>query len=188
MSEYVEIERRFFVDGRNARPWRESEHRSEIAQHYLDSSLFKNNGNELCYAGTFALVQMKNEEKALFEATEDWTSRIRFTQDSVTLTLKGKRTHASATELEWNISLELAEGIINSKRHPSITKTRYHWKGKDGMVWEVDEFEGGLAGLVLAEIELPNIDHHVTLPEWLGVELTGLHQWSNSTLALTEVS
>jgi len=102
--------------------------------------------------------------------------------------LKGKRTHASATELEWNISLELAEEIINSKRHPSITKTRYHWKGKDGMVWEVDEFEGGLAGLVLAEIELPNIDHHVTLPEWLGVELTGLHQWSNSTLALTEVS
>ena len=56
------------------------------------------------------------------------------------------------------------------------------------MVWEVDEFEGGLAGLVLAEIELPNIDHEVILPEWLGMEITGLHQWSNSTLALTETS
>ena len=51
------------------------------------------------------------------------------------------------------------------------------------MVWEVDEFEGGLAGLVLAEIELPDIDYDVVLPEWLGIELTGLHQWSNSTLA-----
>ena len=183
MSEYVEIERRFFVDEVDARPWRECEHRSEISQYYLDSSLFKRNGNDLGYGDTFVLVQMNDEEKTLFEATEDWTSRIRFTQDSVTLTLKGKRTHASATELEWNISRERAEAIVNSKRHPYITKTRYHWKGKDGMVWEVDEFEGGLAGLVLAEIELPNIDYDVILPEWLGMEITGLHQWSNSTLA-----
>ncbi len=56
------------------------------------------------------------------------------------------------------------------------------------MVWEVDEFEGGLAGLILAEIEMPDIDYGVVLPEWLGVELTGLHQWSNSTLALTGIA
>ena len=188
MSEYVETERRFFVDGRNDRPWRDCESQSEIAQYYLDSSLFKNTGNDLGYGDAFALVQMNDDEKTLFEATGDWTSRIRLTQDSVTLTLKGKRTHASAIELEWNISRKRAEEIVNSKRHPSITKTRYHWKGKDGMVWEVDEFEGGLAGLVLAEIEVPHIDYDVVLPEWLGVELTGLHQWSNSTLALTETS
>ena len=183
MSEYVEIERRFFVDEVDALPWRECEHRSEISQYYLDSSLFKRNGNDLGYGDTFVLVQMNDEERTLFEATEDWTSRIRFTQDSVTLTLKGKRTYASATELEWNISRELGDEIVSSKQHPSITKTRFHWKGEDGMVWEVDEFEGGLAGLVLAEIELPNIDHEVILPEWLGMEITGLHQWSNSTLA-----
>jgi CYTH domain-containing protein len=188
MSEYVETERRFFVDGRNARPWRDCERQSEIAQYYLDSSLFKRNGNDLGYAEAFALVQMNDEERTLFEATEDWTSRIRFTQDSATLTLKGKRAHASATELEWNISREVGDEIVSSKQHPSITKTRYHWKGKDGMIWEVDEFEGGLAGLVLAEIGVPHIDYDVVLPEWLGVELTGLHQWSNSTLALTEIS
>ena len=183
MSEYMEIERRFFVDGGNARPWRECERRSEIAQYYLDSSLFKNNGNDLGYADSFMLVQMNDEEKTLFEATEDWTSRIRFTQDSVMLTLKGKRTHASATELEWDISRERAEEIVSSKHLPSVTKKRYHWKGEDGMVWEVDEFEGSLAGLVLAEIEVPDIDYDVVLPEWLGIEITGLHQWSNSTLA-----
>ena len=183
MSEYVETERRFFVDALDTRPWRECEHRSEIAQYYLDSSLFKKNGNDLGYGNAFVLVQMNDEEEILFEATEDWTSRIRFTQDSVTLTLKGKRTYASATELEWNISRERGEEIISSKRYPLITKTRYHWKGEDGMVWEVDEFEGSLAGLVLAEIELPNIDSEVLLPEWLGTEITGLHKWSNSTLA-----
>jgi CYTH domain-containing protein len=30
---------------------------------------------------------------------------------------------------------------------------------------------------------LPDIDYDVVLPEWLGIEITGLHQWSNSTLA-----
>lgn len=183
MSEYVETERRFFVDGGGARPWRECERRSEIAQHYLDSSLFNNNGNDLGYADSLALIQMNDEEKTLFEATKDWTSRIRFTPDSTTLTLKGKRTHASATELEWKISRERAEEIVSSKFHPSITKIRYHWKGEDGMIWEVDEFEGRLDGLVIAEIELPDIDYDVVLPEWLGEEVTGLHQWSNSTLA-----
>jgi len=183
MSGYVEIERRFFVDGGDSHPWRVCEHCSKITQYYLDSSLFKKNGNDLGYAGVLELIQMNDEEKTLFEATEDWTSRIRFTQDSVTLTLKGKRTHASATELEWNISRQKAEEIISSKHHPSIAKKRYHWKGEDGMVWEVDEFEGSLAGLVLAEIELPNIGSEVMLPEWLSTEITGLHQWSNSTLA-----
>ena len=183
MSGYVETERRFFVDEENACPWRECESRSEITQHYLDSSLFKNIGNDLGYADALALVEMNDEEKTLFEATKDWTSRIRFTQDSATLTLKGKRTHASATELEWDIPRGRAEEIVSSKHHPSITKTRYHWKGEDGMIWEVDEFEGGLAGLVIAEIELPDIDYDVVLPEWLGEEITGLHQWSNSTLA-----
>ena len=183
MSEYMEIERRFFVDGRNARPWRECERQSEITQHYLDSSLFIRNGNDLGYAGVLALIQMNDEEKALFEATEDWTSRIRFTQNSVTLTLKGKRTHASATELEWNISRQKAEEIVSTKHYPSIAKKRYHWESEDGMVWEVDEFEGELSGLVLAEIELPDIAYDVVLPEWLGMEITGLHQWSNSTLA-----
>ena len=81
MSEYVETERRFFVDAVDARPWRECGHRSEIAQYYLDSSLFKRNGDGLGYGDTFVLVQMNDEEKTLFETTEDWTTRIRFTQD-----------------------------------------------------------------------------------------------------------
>jgi adenylate cyclase len=52
-------------------------------------------------------------------------------------------------------------------------------------MWEVDEFEGGLAGLILAEVELLDESQEVIMPEWLGMELTGLKNWSNASLALT---
>lgn len=187
MSEYMEIERRFIISERSVRPWRDCEHRSSITQHYLDSALFTNRENQLIYAGNLMLIEMNDEEKSLFEKTDEWTSRIRFTPESVFLTLKGKRTHSAAIELEWELDRELGENIIGSKPHPSVSKTRYHWKGKDGMVWEVDEFEENLEGLILAEIELPSIEHEPNLPEWLGEEITGLHQWSNVSLAMNGI-
>ena len=183
MSEYMEFERRFIISKKRVRPWRDCEYQSNITQQYLDSALFTNHENQLIYAGNLMLIEMNGEEKSLFEKTDDQTTRIRFTQDSVHLTLKGKRTHSAALELEWEIDRELGENISGSKSHPSISKTRYHWRGNDGMVWEVDEFEGPLTGLILAEVELPNEEFPVSLPEWIGEEITGLHQWSNSSLA-----
>ena len=187
MGDYMEIERRFFVADDGLRPWRMCEHQSQITQHYLDSVLFTNNENQLIYAGNLMLIEMNDEEKSLFEKTGEWTSRIRFTPESVFLTLKGKRTHSAAIELEWELDRGLGENIIGSKSHPSVSKTRYYWKGKDGMTWEVDEFEGVLEGLILAEIELPSIEHEPHLPEWLGEEVTGFHQWSNVSLAINGI-
>ena len=68
---------------------------------------------------------------------------------------------------------------------PHVEKTRYYWTGEDDLIWEVDEFEGGLAGLILAEVELKDENQPVILPPWLGMELTGLSNWSNASLANT---
>ena len=57
--------------------------------------------------------------------------------------------------------------------------------GADGLVWEIDEFEEGLAGLILAEVELSSEQQAVELPSWIGIELTGLRNWSNAALADT---
>ena len=66
-----------------------------------------------------------------------------------------------------------------------MEKTRYYWSGADKTVWEIDEFEGGLAGLILAEVELDSENQTIELPSWLGLELTGLANWSNAALANT---
>jgi len=49
--------------------------------------------------------------------------------------------------------------------------------------WEIDEFEGELAGLILAEIELGEHEIITQIPDWCGIELTHLKGWSNAALA-----
>ena len=56
-------------------------------------------------------------------------------------------------------------------RRPIIEKTRHEiWH--DGHLWEVDVFEGDNAGLVLAEAELDDLCEPVSLPPWVGPEVT----------------
>ena len=53
---------------------------------------------------------------------------------------------------------------------------------------EVDDFHGALAGLCLAEIELRSEDDEITPPPFLGKEVTGDPRFSNSDLALAEIT
>jgi adenylate cyclase len=50
-------------------------------------------------------------------------------------------------------------------------------------LWEIDEFLGDNAGLVVAEIELDSVDEPVERPGWLGAEVTGLVRYYNLALA-----
>ena len=52
------------------------------------------------------------------------------------------------------------------------------------MTWEVDEFLGANAGLVLAEIELDAEDQPFVRPPWLGAEVTGDARFVNANLAV----
>ena len=99
------------------------------------------------------------------------------------MTLKGRRTHATAVELEWEVERSIAESLIAENDPAFVEKSRYEWRSDDGFLWEVDEFEGGLANLILAEVELPSEDTPIRIPSWVGIELTGNHGWSNSALA-----
>ena len=123
------------------------------------------------------------EQKNIINSTDEWTPRIRFRDECVTLTLKGKRDHASAIELEWAIDGVIASHIVEQMECPTVMKTRHVWTGPDGLVWEIDVFEGDLLNLIIAEVELPNEDYSVDIPSWIGEEITGRHQWSNSSLA-----
>ena len=87
--------------------------------------------------------------------------------------------------MEWVVSPEVGGAINSLGPYPSVEKTRYVWAGPDGGEWEVDEFEGRLAGVILAEIELNSPNQVVVIPEWIGHEITGLPSWSNRSLADT---
>ena len=168
----VEIERRFLVDGRNDKPWRTGKS-STMFQCYLEN--ITHIDGKIMWNGHL-LVE---EERALSNLT---TWRIRLNDDTVILTAKGRRVGATATEYEWNLSLELYNSL-SLDNLPSIEKIRHYWTGADGLMWEVDEFEGSIAGLIIAEVELDKEDQEVVIPEWVGLELTNLSGWSNASLS-----
>lgn len=67
----------------------------------------------------------------------------------------------------------------------AIHKRRFKVPIEGGLVCEVDVFAGPLAGLVLAEVELPDEDTPFRLPAWLPVEreVTDDPSYTNAALA-----
>ena len=186
MPEYVEIERRFLVDGRFERPWvHESTKCIEIKQWYLDNNEF-DVSIEHCavmYKNKQLVSGLSQEVCSVLLQEPDWTVRIRSSNSAYFLTLKGSRKGATATEFEWEIGRNVAASIVDDSQYPSIEKKRYLWTNTDGFVWEIDEFESNLAGLIIAEVELEDEDATVEIPSWAGMELTYLRGWSNASLA-----
>ena len=178
----TEIERRFLVDGRGDKPWRNTVDIRQITQYYLDSNDIEFHELAIDYRGV-SLVSISKEESNILTKAEHWVSRIRIQNDVVILTLKGKQKGIATIELEWVLSG--LPNVHSLDEHPCVEKTRYCVNAGDGLVWEVDEFEGVLAGLILAEIELEDINQKFEFPEWIGIELTGLKNWSNASLATT---
>ncbi len=185
----IERERRFFVDGREEKPWRNDDPK-HIEQHYLDRELLSLKGDVLDYDGT-VLFALEGDDLSLYRENTGWGARLRRKNDEFIFTSKtkgGLKDDASNYEIEGNIAEETYHQILHGRVVPHIRKTRYVWKDVQGLEWETDEFEGPLAGLVLAEVELEADQEIDELPPWVGQEITGLSSWSNRALAETLAS
>lgn len=111
------------------------------------------------------------------------TVRIRVAGEKAFLTIKGITQGISRAEFEYEIPLADAEELLKLCDGPLIEKTR-HLVVEAGTTWEVDEFHGDNAGLVVAEVELDSEEETFARPDWLGREVTGDHRYSNSQLSV----
>ena len=110
------------------------------------------------------------------------TVRVRIEGDKAKLTIKSKSKGIARQEYEYDIPMADAEGLMKLCRTPVVEKYRYKIMYA-GMCWEVDEFMGLNAGLVVAEIELTAEDQSFEKPEWIGDEVSGDKRYYNSHLA-----
>lgn len=112
----------------------------------------------------------------------DRVVRVRIEGEAATLTIKGRTVGATRSEWEYSIPLADANAFLDELcEKPIIEKIRYRIP-YDGMVWEVDEFLGDNAGLVVAEIELETEDQAFSRPEWVGEEVTQDARYFNANL------
>lgn len=101
---------------------------------------------------------------------------------SAFLTIKGRPTGLRRAEFEYEIPFADGTYLLEQMaKKPLIEKYRYRIP-LDGLVWEVDEFLGENAGLVLAELELAAEDQAFVRPVWLGAEVTDDWRYANSSL------
>jgi len=110
------------------------------------------------------------------------TVRIRTMGKKAFLTIKGPVVGATRSEYEYEIPLADCNAMLEAlAEKPIIEKKRYQVPF-GGLVWEIDEFFGDNAGLVVAEVELDSEGQTVRKPEWLGEEVTGDSRYFNSNL------
>jgi adenylate cyclase len=152
----LEIERKFLPAGDGWRAHVESSRR--LAQGYL------------------------NDHAAVASGAQLASVRVRIDGEAAHLNLKSREVGASRQEFEYAIPLADGEALLRLCVGARIAKVRHHVRHA-GWLWEIDEFEGDNAGLVVAEIELPAEDAAFGRPDWLGAEVTGLVRYYNLALA-----
>ena len=110
--------------------------------------------------------------------------RIRLTDQSGFITVKGKSNESGLSRFEWEreISKTEAEALLKLCEKTIISKTRYE-VAVGNHLFEVDEFLGDNKGLVMAEVELGSEDEKFSKPDWLGDEVTGDLKYYNSNLS-----
>lgn len=107
--------------------------------------------------------------------------RVRVAGDYAAINIKSGGLVASRAEYEYPIPVDQARELLALCVPPLIDKTR-HFVPYGGFEWEVDEFHGDNAGLIVAELELDREDQEFPRPDWVGAEVTQIERYYNVRL------
>lgn len=119
-------------------------------------------------------------------AREDGNAvRIRIsTNDQISesvLCVKGPLTEKGAPEFEVPVKLSYGKGLLKLCGKRFLIKRRW-FVVVDNLQYEIDEFRGGLAPLVIIELELKHRHIIFVPPPWVGEEITGKPYFNNAHL------
>jgi adenylate cyclase len=108
--------------------------------------------------------------------------RIRIAGDSANINVKGMTVGVQRPEYEYPVPLAEAHEMLDQLcARPLIEKTR-HFVEYDGKIWEIDEFGGDNAGLIVAEVELEQVGEDFAIPAWAGRDVSGVERYYNVAL------
>ncbi len=152
----VEIERKFLV---TSHAWRAQVSRSQrMVQGYLVDA-------DIVQAGIGTRCSM----------------RVRVGGDKAWLNIKSANLGVARQEYEYPIPVADAERMLRDFCNGVVEKIR-HYVPHAGFTYEVDEFLGENAGLVVAELELAAVDEAFARPDWLGREVSDRLRYYNLNL------
>ena len=130
-------------------------------------------------------VQVQRSEymrQGYLAASEHCSIRIRLRDHDAHINIKSATLGITRTEFEYPVPIADAGimlGTLCGTR--TLEKTR-HYVHHAGHEWEIDEFHGANAGLLVAELELAASDEIFGRPQWLGEEVSMDTRYYNSCL------
>lgn len=112
------------------------------------------------------------------------TVRIRIADDRAFLTIKGKPAAGHLARYEWEKEIDVTEAkeLMKLCQGTIIDKTRWIVPAEQGLKWEVDEFHGKHAGLIVAEIELAYEEQTYEKPDFIGEDVTSDARYYNANM------
>ena len=149
----TEIERKFLVD---AHMWKESVFRQQAEQFPIKQGY---------------ICTLPNR-----------TVRVRLKGKKAFLTIKGAMVDLVRSEFEYSIPVDDAKQLLQTMTDALIEKTRFVFPFA-GHIWEVDEFEGNQAPLIVAEVELASNVEEPMLPPFVTKEVSTDLRYTNSKLS-----
>lgn len=118
---------------------------------------------------------------ALYTGATKCIVRVRASDTRGWITIKSDEDGIVRQEFEFDIPVDDARALLHGLADGVVTKTRHHVI-VDGTHFEVDEFDGPNAGLVVAEVELPSEHAPHAHPSWLGREVSTDTKYLNANL------
>lgn len=108
--------------------------------------------------------------------------RVRVNGETASINIKSATLGVHRQEFDYPIPADEARELLaDLADKPLIEKIRHIVRIGDH-IWEIDEFGGANAGLVVAEIELQHADEPFTRPDWLGAEVSDDPRYYNVCL------
>ena len=109
--------------------------------------------------------------------------RLRILGEKAFLTIKGPTSGFSRDEFEFEIPLKDAEEMRSLPSLGSRLEKKRYYVRYGGFLWEIDEFLGENAPLVLAEVELSGEETVIELPPFIGEEVSSDKRYFNGFLS-----
>ena len=119
-----------------------------------------------------AVIRSVRIRDGLIANNKGHKARVRIANDVATIALKSRRRGPVRTEFEYVIPYSDAEEMLRTMCDGNVLDKVRHFVSHEGNDWHVDVYEGLLAGVVLAEIELADAGQEFALPDWIGAEVT----------------
>lgn len=120
-----------------------------------------------------------------YENNLNYSLRIRICDQCGSLNIKSLTIGIQRIEYEYNIPLIEAKEMLEYFCSKTLIEKMRYYVNNEGHMWEIDEFMGDNAGLIIAEIELKYNNEHFLLPQWVGQEVSHDARYYNIQLAKT---